>query len=83
MADTSSTPERCPTCGTFVEVVGGDEGTMSYRPAADNAADALAGGIRSFLSSLPYAAPEAIGYQARVKLAGPLAEYERNGTPAS
>lgn len=29
----------CPTCGSAVEVVGGDEGTMSYRPvvAADRA----------------------------------------------
>jgi hypothetical protein len=25
-------PEHCPTCGSVVEVVTGDEGTSSYRP---------------------------------------------------
>jgi len=42
-----------------------------------SSAEQLAGGVRSFLSSLPFQPPEAIGFQARVKLAGPLAEYER------
>jgi hypothetical protein len=34
--------------------------------------DALAGGIRSFLTSLPFQPQEALGFQARVKLAGAL-----------
>jgi hypothetical protein len=28
-------PERCPTCGSVVEVVTADEGTSSYRSAED------------------------------------------------
>lgn len=38
----------------------------------------LAHGIRSFLSSLPFQPPEALGFQARAKLAEPLATYERD-----
>lgn len=45
--------------------------------AALEAAEALAGGCRSFMSSLPFCAPEAVGWQAKVKIAGALAEYER------
>lgn len=40
------------------------------------AADALAAGVRSFLSSLPYQAPEAISFQASAKLLVPLREFE-------
>lgn len=36
----------------------------------------LAAGIQSFLDSLPFMAPEAVGMHARVKLATPLAEYK-------
>lgn len=43
---------------------------------SERAANALAAGVRSFLSSLPYMAPEMVEFQARVKLAEPLAEYE-------
>lgn len=52
------------------------------RPSADDLAElrrrcnSFAGGIRSFLSSLPFAAPEAIDAQTS-KLRGPLAEWER------
>jgi hypothetical protein len=43
---------------------------------SERAANALAAGVRSFLSSLPYMAPETVELQARTKLAEPLAEYE-------
>lgn len=51
---------------------------MEFAPKAetDEATSALAGGVRSFLSSLAFMAPEAISFQARVKLAEPLAEWE-------
>jgi hypothetical protein len=39
-------------------------------------ADELAAGVRSFLSSLAFMAPEAVELQARVKLAEPLAGYD-------
>jgi hypothetical protein len=55
---------------------GAPEGFGAAGPCPVHAAEALAGGVRSFLSSLPYTAPEAIDFQARVKLAGPLEEYE-------
>ena len=46
------------------------------------AAEHLAAGVRSFLSSLPFMAPETVGLQARVKLAEPLAEFERSPEPS-
>jgi hypothetical protein len=42
------TPEHCPTCGSVVEVVTGDEGTSSFRPRlltdemVERAAEAIA-----------------------------------------
>jgi hypothetical protein len=39
-------------------------------------ADNLASNVKSFLASLPYVAPEMIEFQANVKLAEPLAEYQ-------
>lgn len=39
-------------------------------------ADELAAGVRSFLSSLSFMAPEMVELQAQVKLAQPLAGYE-------
>jgi hypothetical protein len=39
----------------------------------------LAAGVRGFLGTLPYMAPEAVELQARIRLAEPLAEYERRG----
>lgn len=46
------------------------------RSAKDEAADWLASNVRSFLSSLPYTAPEALELQASVKLREPLEGYE-------
>lgn len=46
--------------------------TDDERLAADN----LAGGVRDFLSSLSYVAPEALGLHVRVKLLEPLEEWE-------
>jgi hypothetical protein len=47
-------------------------------------ADALAAGVESFLTSLPYMAPEVIAARAEDKLRKPLAAYrkaaERKGT---
>lgn len=43
------------------------------------AADALAGGVKSFLESLPFMAPEMVGTQAQIKLAEPLQDYKRAG----
>jgi hypothetical protein len=43
----------------------------------EDAADTLAGGVRSFLSALSCMAPEALEFQARVKLAEPLLEYDQ------
>jgi hypothetical protein len=40
------------------------------------AADNLAANVKSFLSSLPFVAPEQIEFQAQVKLREPLEEYE-------
>lgn len=42
-----------------------------------DAADELAAGVRSFLQTLPFAAPESIGLHASVKLREKLEEYER------
>lgn len=38
--------------------------------------ESMAAGIQSFLSSLPYCAPENVAFQAKVKLGEPLAEFE-------
>jgi hypothetical protein len=48
------------------------------------AAEALAAGVRSFLSSLPFTAPESVDFQAQAKLAEPLRDYEaaRGGADA-
>lgn len=40
------------------------------------AAEALAAGVRSFLSSLPFQPPEAVGFQANAKLVPALDYYE-------
>jgi len=56
--------DRCPCCGAE---------PLEQRPeCAARQRDMLAGGIRSFLTSLPFQPPEAIGFQARVKLHGAL-----------
>ena len=58
---------------------------MSAEASAEaelEAAAGLAEGVRSFLSSLPYMAPEAIGFQAKVKLAEPLADYDEETSDA-
>jgi hypothetical protein len=41
----------------------------------EEAADNLASNVRSFLTSLPFMAPEQISFQAQVKLQEPLDEY--------
>jgi hypothetical protein len=47
------------------------------------AADNLAANVRSFLSSLPFVAPEQVEFQSMVKLREPLDEYNiaRHGEP--
>lgn len=55
---------------------GGDVRDEDSRVLQCDAADNLAAGVRSFLESFPYMAPEMIGMQARVKLAEPLRDYE-------
>lgn len=46
------------------------------KQVAEEAANNLAAGVRSFLESLPFCAPENIGAQAQAKLVEPLAEYD-------
>jgi hypothetical protein len=47
------------------------------------AAQSLAAGVRSFLASLPFMAPEMIDTQARVKLLEPLARFSRDTTESA
>lgn len=57
-------PERCPCCGAH---------EFEQRPeCASRQRDALAGGIRSMLGSLPFVAPEALAGMVVQKLAGAM-----------
>ena len=50
--------------------------SMAQKSALSEAAEDLAAGVRDFLSSLPYMAPEMVELQAKVKLGEPLADYD-------
>jgi hypothetical protein len=52
-------------------------------PTLEEAADNLAANVRSFLTSLPFMAPEQVEFQSKVKLQEPLDEYNivRHGEP--
>jgi hypothetical protein len=73
--------EAIEALGGLVSEAGGegDDALDVVKDALERAErqDQVVGGVRSFLSSLPFQPPEALGFQVRVKLAGPLAELDR------